>query len=444
MNMLKKIRFTLFSTVFFLMFCQIHLAAQEQNENVYDITFRKLTSISQAQRNEALIYIKANKPVQLIPRIASGIVKDSDEENRRIYIKTLKLFSRDNTILYWLDILKDTGSFPLKIEIIEYLGSVNDRRIVLPVARQLDSHFSAVRRAAAKVLLKTGDDRIYPVILQMAGDKNPVRRIYALEAMQVLYDMRFYNMITELTDDQVKSVRIYAMKCIEKNNLKKAAYLLRKAALKDMDREVRITAIRILGNMRDASSSFVMTRSLSDSDRGVREAAVKAIYNLRYGGAAFSLSAQLMKESDNEIKYLILETMLRIRKTGNINAVKNILASDHNFRLRVLSAHVLGKISKDYHMTLLLQYANDRDYRVRAEIANSLGNYRSRKSIDGLFKMVNSDSSRYVRSSALYALFRINDRNTILPLFDRFSIESDYIFREQLRVILRKMISRRI
>lgn len=434
-----------FSLAALLLLCSVsHVSAQDQDENINDSYYGKLTSISKSNRDEAYAYIKRKKPVQLIPRIVRAIIRGSNDSDRAIYIKTLKLYSRDNTILYWFDILKETGSFPLKIEIIEYLGSLDDRRIVLPVAHQLGSRFSAVRKAAGKVLLKNGDDRIYPVILQMAGDENPVKRIYALEAMQVLYDMRFYNMITELTEDPVKSVRIYALKCIEKNNLKKAAYLVRKAAVKDSDREVRIAAIKIIGNLRDIGSNFVLIKSLSDKDRDIRHVAIQALYKLRYAGAAFSLSSQLIKETDIEIKYLILETMLRIKKTGNINAVKKILAQDKNFRLRILSAHVLGKVTKENHIALLLQYSDDKDYRVRAEIANSLGNYRSKKSIDGLFMLINGDSSRYVRSAALYSVFRINDRNSILPLFDRFSVETDPVFREQLRRILRQMIDRRV
>ncbi len=282
-----------------------HLYAREQDDAIYDRVFKKLSSV-ESDKTEALKDITAKKPVQLIPRIARAIVEADDAEERDVYVKALKIYHKKNTILYWIDILKETGSFPLKIEVIKHLGTLGDRRIVLPVARQLESRFSAVRQEAGMVLRRNGDDRIYPFILRMSGSRNPVKRIYALEAMQTLYDMRFYTVITELVEDPVKSVRIYALRCIENNQLKKAMYLVKKAALHDSDREVRIAAIRVIGTLKDHGSSFVLTRSLTDKDRDIRLAAARSLYLIHLGGTAFALSNQLLVEEDREIKYLIL------------------------------------------------------------------------------------------------------------------------------------------
>lgn len=409
-----------------------------------DLLFQKLTSIMSSQRKEALAFIEKKKPVALLPRLAKAITDTDDYEKRAVYTKAMKMYGSENTMLYWFDILKETGSFPLKIEIMKHVASFGDRRIVLPVARQLDSRFSAVRKTAREILRKNGDDRIYPLILLMAGDKNPVKRIYALEAMQSLYDRRFYKMITDMTGDPVKSVRIYALRCIEKNNLRQAVFLVRRAALQDTDREVRIEAVQIIGRMNDTSSNFVLVKSLSSGDRDIRCAAVQSLYKTGYAGAAFSLSSQLAREKDREIKYLILETMLKIRNVGHVKAVQKVLVSDPHFRLRILAAQVLGQVTRNYHLSILLGALGDKDYRVRAEIAHSLGNYRSSRSITGLLNIVRNDSSRYVRSAALYALFRINDKDTLLPLYDRFSRERNVIFREQLRIIVRKMIDRHV
>ncbi len=136
--------------------------------------------------------------------------------------------------------------------------------------------------------------------------------------------------------------------------------------------------------------------------------------------------------------------MLKINRTGNVAALKKVLSKEENFRLRILAAHVLGKITNERNLDLLLRFKKDTDYRVRAEIAGSLGIYRSAKSQRGLLEMIKNDKIRYVRSAALFSLFQINDRSSIVPLFDQFSTEKDFIFREQLRQILRKMIERRV
>jgi hypothetical protein len=47
-----------------------------------------------------------------------------------------------------------------------------------------------------------------------------------------------------------------------------------------------------------------------------------------------------------------------------------------------------------------------------------------------------------VRLSALYALQRLGDRNIILPLFDLYGVETDPVFREKLRITLRRFLER--
>jgi len=47
-----------------------------------------------------------------------------------------------------------------------------------------------------------------------------------------------------------------------------------------------------------------------------------------------------------------------------------------------------------------------------------------------------------VRSAALYALKKINDRKSVIPLFDIYSTEKDPVFREQMRSVIRSYLEK--
>lgn len=118
------------------------------------------------------------------------------------------------------------------------------------------------------------------------------------------------------------------------------------------------------------------------------------------------------------------------------------MEGDENPKMRILAAFALGEIKNRKSMALLLSALHDREIKVRAEVCHSLGSYRDKIVVRRLIHVVNGDSYRYVRTAALYALMSIRDRSSVLPLFDRYAFEEDPVFKEKLRIFLRKFIKK--
>ena len=92
---------------------------------------------------------------------------------------------------------------------------------------------------------------------------------------------------------------------------------------------------------------------------------------------------------------------------------------------------------------LLLKGLEDRDYRIRAEVCASLGNFKNNAAvINGLLDRVNHDERRYARSAGLYSLQKIGDRRVLLPLYDLYAVETDPLFRDRLKSVVRGFINR--
>ncbi len=406
-----------------------------------DALLSSLTGSDRVKYTEAIDFIKKNQPVGLVNRIVKTLVsEDPDDEDVAPLFDALRVYDDDRFIGSWIDILKRSGSKKIKLEVIGHLGRVNSKYAVEPLASLLSSPWSEIREKSAKTLVNIGDDRVFPYILRMAESLQPVERIYALEAMMYLYDRRFYSIITDLLKDDNKSIRIYALKCLYKNGLKEALFLIRGRALNDNDAEVRDRSVRILGDFYDDKALYVLLRTLNDSDRNVRYSSVRALTKLRLSASAYELSSRLYKEDDHEIKDGIVELVILLRKAGTLSGFERVLYTDESIDLRIKAAYALGIIRDDRAASVLVKGLQNRDYRVRAEICNSLGYYRQAISMNALLRVIEKDKKRYVRSSALYALKKQRDKRSILRLFDVFAAEDDPVFREIMRKVLRGMM----
>jgi HEAT repeat protein len=390
--------------------------------------------------SDVITLIGKNRPAELPPLIIDAFLASEDPAVRKTAMSAMKQYPPAKTVPLWLEALKKTGSFPIKKEIIDHFMTMNDRRIVVPLVEELRSPFNAVRESAILALKRMGDDRMFPYILDMAHDPNPIFRIYALEAIYHLYDRRLYDLLIGLLKDENKSVRYYTLKCIEKNQLSTALPHVRTMALSDANSDVRVKAVDLLGSLHDTGSLYVALKCLSDPNRDIRFATVNTLHALAQRPSGAPLSQQLTVEDDDAIKEIILAVLVKIRTAGGYRGLEKVLSSEKKVSLRIKAAYALGEIREDRSVPLLLGTLSDADPRVRAEACNSLGSYREKRILVKLLEVINDDTSLYVRTASLYSLNRMRDREALVPLFDRFAIETDPVFRDKLRQVIRGFI----
>jgi HEAT repeat protein len=403
---------------------------------------RALKQGDAAKKGMALEYIGKNHPENLLSLLISLAAKTGNKEHRRTALDAIQLYPRETSLPALAGVLEKTASPDLKIELIEELSRFTDRRLFLPIAGHLKHPSMPVREAAAKAL-KQADDRIYPIVLEMAESDNPALKLYALQAFKHLYDRRFYGIVMNLLNDTNKSIRIYALDCIGGNSLNQAGPKVRDMALRDANDEVRVEAVKALGTLGDRSMLSTLHYLLNDPVQDVRFQAVLAIDSLGQRSSSSSpLSERLARENNDDIKKTIINVLINFKNAGTMTGLKKVLLEDRNVLLRISAACALGYISDSRGLAPLISALGDGDYRVRAEASSSLGNFRNRAATEPLLAVVAADSDRYARSAALYALKKINDRKAVIPLYDLYALEKDPVFKEQLRSVIRAFLER--
>ncbi len=394
---------------------------------------------------EAVEYIKLNHPDTIPALLKDEYLDDDDEEMRGRIITALTEYPLHERSAIWIDILRSEKNRKTEIELIELLSSSKVPLFTIPIAEKLLVPRSEVREKAAVVLKKTGDDRMLPVILSLGQSKNPIDRIYFLEALNYIYDVRFQKLAISMLEDENKSVRIYAIKCINNNEVKEALPAMRKLASKDDNNETRKMAIESLVSFKDTASGSMLTGILKDPDLEMRMEAVKALRELKYYSAAAQISDLLTSENSMEMKQSILDTIISFKKAGSINGLKHIIQNDTDPKMRIKAVYTVGiAVEESRSLEVLEDALSDEDYRVRGEACSVLGSIKRKGVSEILIDQIKTDKSRYVRSAALYSIVKINDADNIIKLFDIYSHEEDIVFKEMLREIIRTGIQKRI
>jgi len=379
-----------------------------------------------------------------ISGIVRGILSETDHAKKQELVKRLRAYPPAEVGDCWLDLLNGAVRVSTTVRIIDNMSEFPDRRFVMPLANLLVSSHYAVRKSAARALKKVGDDRLFPVILRMVNSPTAVHRIYFIEAMNYLFDQRFYPALTALLRDENKSIRIYVLNCLKENRITESLGLVRGAAMSDRNDEVRIAAIEAIGAMRDGNGLNVLHVTMNDRNRDVRCESVRAINLIGSAASVNPLSTRLYAEDDNEIKDMIIDALSSMKRVGDVRGLEKIVTGDSNLSLRIKSAYVLGFSGSQQSFAALQQALKDSDYRVRAEACNSLGNFRSRQALAVLFEVLEKNEQVYVKSAALYSIRRINEKSSLLGLFELYAKEKDPIFKEMLHDAIRDYIKRYI
>jgi HEAT repeat protein len=431
--------FSVFVTALIFILPVMIVSAQGNAPDPDDV-IKQLFSSDKIASETAKEYIIKTKSLVIAQKLGDCLIRGDDSEDKETALYLLGLYQFDEVKTIYLNAFEKTRSFLVKKTIITILGNKKDRAYVVPISKELESEFAAVREIAIKILSEIGDDRMFPVIFKMAEKKEPVYKVYALNALYYLYDFRLLTIELTLLQDENKSVRILAIQCAQKNNIEKTIPILKTLALNDQNIEVRIEAIKALSKMNDQGALNVFTKTIAHENRDVRFATAEALLRAKNRKSLFSVSEQLSIETDPSVKNTLMEILLQMKDGGGFRGLEKMVTGEEYVPLKIKAAYILGVIGGQRSLPLLLKAIADADYKVRAEACNSLGMYRDKNVTSGLVRVIREDSERYVRLSALYSLERIRDRSTVIPLLDLYSIEKDPVFRVKLYEVTRTLI----
>ncbi|MDH5719183.1 MAG: HEAT repeat domain-containing protein [Spirochaetia bacterium] len=372
-------------------------------------------------RNSLLDYFQKNNDIkdllkdeyifgQLIKVIKTEFLnsKEKDMHNQ----KTLK------SILLCLTIVKENKIKELFYETIIF--------IVFPLHE--------IRKAAFETLAVLEDDRMLPVLLKLLNSNNSIEKTYAIDAFYYIKDDRIVPLLIRALKDENKSVRYYAIRTLEKMQRTEAIPHFIRIVQSDVNNEIRIKAIKVLGDYQAKTAFSTILNCISDNDPFVREAAIKAALIYNNDNAGYRISQQLAIEDQNHLKLLEIKALLRLKTSGGSRGLLKIITDEKDIKIKTWAIYTTGLLT-DYRLfPVLLDNLEAKEPEIMIETAYALGSYGDKKACDNLILILKNKENNYaIQSAALHALKKINNDRTLPQLFELSEKHHNMILKIQIK-----------
>jgi HEAT repeat protein/beta-lactamase regulating signal transducer with metallopeptidase domain len=247
---------------------------------------------------------------------------------------------------------------------------------------------------------KQADPRMVAALTAALKDVDKDVRETALHALVQLRDPSIFEPLVQALSDAVADVREQAAFGLGQMRDRRAVEPLARA-LKDLNGDVREQAAFALGQIRDRSAVAALTSVLKDLDDDVREQAVFALGQLRDPAAVDAL-AIATRDAKPDVRHQAVFALGQIRDRRAVEPLISAL-KDASPDVREQAAFALGQIRDRGAVEALVIALKDTAPDVRQQAAFALGQIRDPRAIDGLTGAL-KDTSADVRQQAAFAL----------------------------------------
>ncbi|TYQ25132.1 HEAT repeat domain-containing protein [Pseudanabaena sp. UWO310] len=176
--------------------------------------------------------------------------------------------------------------------------------------------------------------------------------------------------------------------------------------LKDVDSNVRMYAISILGNISPDDVITELLLALEDQEPLVRRYAISALKKVK-SEIDISLVLQGLEDNDVDVKRSIIELICEKNIIAGIPKLLEILEDDAS-ELREDAAMTLGKLNAEVAVPALLRTLESDDSFLRYQSASALGMIGSKSAIPNLRRAFENETS-YGLAKVVEALGNIRD-----------------------------------
>lgn len=355
---------------------------------------------------EALIRLGKKATLYLIEAF-----KTPNKDVRKFVIDVLGELMDSRSLDLMLEAIRDEDE-NVRATAVEHLGKVGEPSVVDALIDILDSGDLWTAYPAADALGRIGNKKAVPHLLQ-ALKRKPLREP-VLKALGLLADPSTLEHIIPLLQDNSKNIQEQTLKTIEKmyhngveagkitSELKKVlgdkAIELLLAYIRSTKREVRISAILLLGLLKDEAA---------------------------YGPL---LDISLEEEFAEDVKKALV-----FIGSGNPGSLLKLFQTDNPHQLRFI-CDVAGKIVSPVYYDVMERLLDNPDGHVRTIAALSiskLGDGRAKKKLLDLL----TDSYEDVQEAAVSALRNLRDTLNTPELIDMLRAENHFLRRNAARLL---------
>jgi HEAT repeat protein len=286
--------------------------------------------------------------VPVLREVAMGFIvvmmKDMREQMRGAAYTALKEVESDDVVPFFEDGLSD-GSGPVRALAVEGLGRLERGRRSAKLRTVLDDQAGLVKARVVKVLGRSGDPAVIPLVEAAAKDELNTVRIAAYAALIRLGRKDAWEQLRQAAEvpnpeDRAEAIRVMA----DLDDQRGAALMTDLLSYKQPS--VRGAAVRGLGRLGRTEARAKIEQLLQDPVPAVRESAATSLADLG-GTESVPALTQLLKDGTYTVRASAIGALLQLDQPfETVTPAARNLSQQSDTGARAAAAHALGKATK--------------------------------------------------------------------------------------------------
>jgi HEAT repeat protein len=352
----------------------------------------------------------------------------------------------------------------LKLQIIKALGEIGGEKIIPPLIFCLKERNREIQDAAATAVVQVGRPALNSV-KELLRDRRKAVRGAAIKIIGRINDPDSIDILIPMLKDENYLVQQIVVKELDRlgwrpdESYEGSSYWVIKKnwsnkddaintlvqALNDEQMELRLAAVRELGNLKSVDAIGPLSLALEDSQFRVRFAAVESLGEIDdlkvtepllhlmregYEDLLPHVAKSLQKfglQISKQLIELLKHNRRAVRKTaadvlGNIGEPRAVgplleLLKDRDIDVVISSIESLGKTGDGTILESLIPFLNNSDYKIRESTITAMGEIGEQLATENLIPLLRDDQEP-VRLAASKALGKIGDPHAINYLIE--------------------------
>jgi len=271
--------------------------------------------------------------------------------DKSLAIELLARNSDSHDIPFFTNHLNESEDPNTLCAVLNFLGVSQRHLAAAPNMLELLAHPDPnVRETALEACLSLDDEQTILSIVSLMGSENAEMRKIAIYTMGRINAEYFFDDLTKAMDDTCEHVRKTALQaigyglaqCEAKNNI----LIL---AISDEVREVRLSAVEILGENISPETLPTLLTALSDTDDWVKIRALEALGNHKIISAIPTI-VEMMQNNATLVQLKILNTLALIGGDLAFQTLLNFMSHD-NEEIQKAAQEAMATITNDLGAT---------------------------------------------------------------------------------------------
>ncbi|OQY09237.1 MAG: hypothetical protein B6I28_03425 [Fusobacteriia bacterium 4572_132] len=367
-------------------------------EVIEKITEYVIESVENMSKEEKETIINFMKRHNILKKYASKL-KSENEIEREIAVTVMGLLDEPKLHMLLLTRLKDP-SIKIRKSIVKILGEERNEKYIEAFEKMLVDPNEDVQISAMEAIAKLGTPKAKKVIFEALEHPNEEIQKLANKIIEKESLKNYINKFDELSEveknkiakiltrlgkesmdileEQIKSTDVEVRKRIirilnyveDKNRYRN----IFKEALKDPEKEIRSSVIKLIVDFADREILVLLLKLLNDPDKRVRANAVEAFGDIK-NKTATKILKPFLKDKNNRIRGNAIMALYRLGDESGFNEI-NEMIRDKSELMRSTAVYIIGTLKLENKKHILDELQNDHSILVKNNIIRALYNFK--------------------------------------------------------------------